>query len=72
MSDDQIRTIHDKLDRIERAISGEPALGHRGLAQRLGDAEAKIDGHDRKLILWGGVVTGISLVLGYVKSTFLK
>lgn len=71
MSDDQVRTIHEKLDRIERAITGEPHLGHKGLAQRIGDAEAVIAGHDRKLVLWGGVVTGLSVAASYLKTKLI-
>jgi hypothetical protein len=72
MSDDQIRTLREQLDRIERALVGDPDHGHRGLVKRMDNNEAKIEGIDRKLILWGGIVTGVSLSLSYLKNTFLK
>ena len=71
MSDDQVRTNREQLDRIERAIAGEPALGHKGLAQRMNDAETVIAGHDRKLVLWGGVVTGLSVAASYLKTKLI-
>lgn len=78
MSIDEISAIHRRLDNqdemltaIHSAIVGNPAMGHRGLAARVEATEAKQADHDAKLIRWGGIATGVSLVVGLVKDKFL-
>jgi hypothetical protein len=78
MNPQEIQDIRDSLKRIERSIVGDPDMGHRGLIDRLeaNEAELKetkaiVDGMDRKLLKWGGIVTGISLAASYFKNEWL-
>ena len=78
MSEDALAHIHKRLDsqdavltRIEKSLTGDPQFGHTGIAQRLSSVENKLDAHDKKLILWGGIVTGASLAMGELKRKLL-
>lgn len=71
MSTEEIASIRASLHRIELAIVGDPQVGHKGLAQRMTDNEAKTDAVDKKLLVWGGVVTGVGIALPYLKAKLL-
>lgn len=65
MSTDEISAIHSRLDRqdailheIRTAIVGNQDMGARGIAGRLADVEEHAKAVDRKLLTWGGIVTG--------------
>lgn len=72
---DDIKTvlarIEGKADRVVRAIEGDPTVGHKGLAQRMEVVEAEVSANGKKMIAWGGIVTGISLTLEAVKNRLL-
>ena len=82
MSDDQARTIHERLDRIEqtntrfidgiarveRALVGEPSLGNRGLVHRVDLVEDKVEKHDRKLLVWGSLIAAIGTAASFAKD----
>lgn len=67
MSADELQTIRETLHRIEVAVSGDPKHGHRGLVARVESTEKKQEEHDKKLILWGGIVTGLSIAITHFK-----
>ena len=68
MSKDEIQSLHDKLDTITSALVGNKALGHKGLVERVDDAEKAIANHDRKLITWTGGFVAIAGTFGFVKD----
>jgi len=68
MSTSEIESIKASLRRIEKAIIGDPDVGHKGLAGRVGDLEEKADKTDRKLIAWGSVAAGASIALTHLKT----
>jgi hypothetical protein len=72
MSQEELSSIKEALTRIEKALVGDPEMGHTGIAERLKSVEAQAQETDRKLLLWSGIFTGawmlISLLLTYVKS----
>lgn len=77
MSEDQTRTLHERLDRIEasnarveRALIGEPSMGNHGIVHRVEVIETKVDRHDRKLMLWGGVATAAGAAAAFAKDLF--
>ena len=70
MSTEEIQSIRDALHRIEIAITGDPAMGHRGLTSRIADVEKAQEGVERKLLLWSGMITGAWFVLSQLKSRF--
>ena len=67
MSADELQTIRETLHRIEVAVTGDPTHGHRGIVVRLADVEKAQDEQGRKLILWGGIITGLSLAITHFK-----
>lgn len=65
-------SIKEALHRIEKALVGDPEMGHTGIADRLKAVEAQARDTDRKLLVWSGIFTGIwmfiSIVIGWLKS----
>lgn len=68
----EVAGIRESVGRIERALVGDAALGQKGFAERLGTVEAKADASDRKLLLWGGMATGASIVISVVAKIWDK
>lgn len=72
MSTEELSSIKEALNRIEKALVGDPAMGHIGIADRLRAVEAQAHETDRKLLLWSGVFTGIwmfiSVIFSWLKS----
>jgi hypothetical protein len=67
MSADEIQSIRDSLHRIEKAIIGDPAMGHRGIAARVDAIEKLVEAHGRKLLWWSGIVAGASVIITHWK-----
>jgi len=67
MSADEIQSIRDALHRIEIAIVGDPAHGHRGLVARMDAVEKTQSEHGKRFILWGGIATGLSIAVTQLK-----
>ena len=59
------------LNRIEKALVGDPQMGNKGLVQRLNSVEKDVHAIDRKLIMWGSIATGAAMVLTETKRRFL-
>jgi len=55
------------LQEVHAAIVGNEAIGHKGIAARLDAVEKQSASHDRKLLIAGGAITGINLVVGWIK-----
>jgi hypothetical protein len=72
MSTDELSSIKEALNRIEKALVGDPEMGHTGIADRLKAVEMQARETDRKLLLWSGIFTGIwmfiSIFVGWLKS----
>ena len=72
MSTEELSSIKEALNRIEKALTGDPEMGHTGIADRLKAVEAQAQETDRKLLLWSGIFTGIwmfiSIFVGWLKS----
>ena len=72
MSQEELSSIKETLNRIEKALVGDPEMGHTGIADRLRSVETQAQETDRKLLIWSGMFTGawmlISLLLTYLKS----
>lgn len=58
-----MQTIRESVNRIELALVGDQKLGHTGFAERLAIVEKKTEENDRKLLLWGGIATGASVII---------
>ncbi len=68
MSADELASIRESLHRIEKAIIGDPDVGHKGIAARVDDIEKKVEAHGRKLLLWSGIVAGASVIITHWKA----
>lgn len=58
-TDKRLSEIEGTLQEIKAALVGNPKLGHTGLVSRVETIEAKVDRHDRKLLVWGSVVAAL-------------
>lgn len=58
-TDERLLKIEGTLQEIKAALVGNPTLGHTGLVSRVETIEAKVDRHDRKLLVWGSVVAAL-------------
>jgi hypothetical protein len=72
---ERLTGIENTLTEILTCLKGNSEMGHRGIVARVADSEArcavlqdKIDQVDRKLLRWGGLVTGAWLALSYLKT----
>jgi hypothetical protein len=72
MSADELATIKETLHRIEKAIVGDREMGQRGIVVRLDELEKHIAEHDKKMVLWGGIITGCVFALTHLKDKFFK
>lgn len=71
MSQEELSSIKDALNRIEKALVGDPEMGHTGIAERLRSVEAQAHATERKLLLWSGAFTGGWMLMS-VLVTWLK
>ncbi len=53
----RLGNIEEGLHEIKLALVGNPKLGHRGLVARVELVETKVERHDRKLLVWGAIIT---------------
>lgn len=68
----RLASMEETLKEIRTAVIGNPKLGHRGLVCRVDAVEAKVETHDRKLVLWGGIVTAGFTALTLLKDRLIK
>ena len=75
MSQEELSSIKETLNRIEKALVGDPEMGHIGIADRLRSVEAQAQATDKKLLVWSGIFTGgwmlFSLLLTWLKGKLL-
>lgn len=67
MSAEEIQSIRESLHRIEKAIIGDPDMGHKGIAARVDAIEKVVDAQGKKLLLWSGIVAGASVIITHFK-----
>jgi len=66
--------VQERLERMESGIYDiKIALvgnefGHKGLIPRLEKLESQTEQHDRKLLVWGSILSAAGLVLVYLKD----
>lgn len=68
----QLREIAEAVHEIRNALVGNPRLGHRGLFHRVEVVEDRVEKHDRKLLVWGSVLTAAGVTLTFVKDKLDK
>lgn len=62
--------MRKELSEIKVALLGN-AYNPNGFVQRLTAVEAKTDKHDRKLLVWGGIVYAAGAALVFLKDILL-
>ena len=67
MSTEEIQSIRESLHRIEKALIGDPEMGHKGIAARVDAIEKTVEAHGKKLLLWSGIVAGASVLITHWK-----
>jgi hypothetical protein len=65
MTPDAFDKLHSSVQRIEKAIVGDEAMGHKGIVERLEDMEHRLNAHEKKLLKWGGGFVGAGVVVSY-------
>ena len=63
MTPESFDKLQESVDRIERAIVGDKAMGHRGIADRIEWVERKVAGHEKQLLKWMGAITVIGILV---------
>ena len=70
--------VQERLERMETGIYDIKValvgneLGHKGLIPRLEKVEVQTEQHDRKLLVWGGILSAAGVVLIYIKDFLRK
>lgn len=69
---ERLAKIEASISKIEVALVGNPPMGQKGIVQRLETLETRVEKHDKKLILWGGIVTGAIFIAQFVINLLSK
>lgn len=65
MTPESFDKLHSSVQRIEKAIVGDPDIGHRGIIERIDQMEERINSHERKLLRWGSGFVGVGVFVSY-------
>ena len=65
---EQLRAIRETQQEIRTALIGKPELGHKGLVHRVESIEAKVEAHERKIIIWSAGITAAVTALQLLKD----
>jgi hypothetical protein len=65
---EQLQHIRETQHEIRAALIGNPALGHKGLVHRVESIEAKVETHDRKILVWSAGITAALAALELLKD----
>lgn len=63
----RIISMHGGMSELKGALVGNDALGHKGLVGRMERVEKAVDGHDKKLLTWGGIITGAMAAFEFLR-----
>jgi len=47
---------------------GDLEYGHKGIAKRLYDVEKKTSEHSMRFYVWGGIASGVAIIVTHFKS----
>ena len=72
MTPDSFDKLQESVDRIERAIVGDKAMGHRGIADRIEWVERKVAGHEKQLLKWMGGLTVVAIAVPLLTKYLFK
>lgn len=63
MTPENFNRLQESVDRIERAIVGDPKMGHRGIVDRMEWIERKVAGHEKQILKWMGAITVLGILI---------
>jgi hypothetical protein len=66
-----IQTIRSDIREIKTALVGN-RLGQKGIIPRLETVEATVEKHDRKLFLWGSILTVVGIVAAFIRDLLFR
>jgi hypothetical protein len=72
MTPEKFDQLQESVSRIERAIVGDPDMGHRGIADRIEWVERKVAGHEKQILKWIGAITVIGMLVPFVTKMVFK
>ncbi len=59
-----LNALRNDMRDIKVAIQGNPEMGQAGLVPRITVVENKVENHDRKLLVWGALLTAAGTIAG--------
>ena len=72
MTQENFEKLQESVDRIERAIVGDKAMGHRGIADRIEWVERKVAGHEKQLLKWMGGLAVVAVAVPLLTKYLFK
>ena len=72
MTPEKFDALQESVDRIERAIVGDKAMGHRGIADRIEWVERRVTGHEKQILRWMGGLTVIAIAVPLLTKYLFK
>ena len=72
MTPENFEKLQESVDRIERAIVGDKAMGHRGIADRIEWVERKVAGHEKQILKWMGGLGVVAVVVPILTKYLIK
>jgi len=63
-----VESMKDAIHRIEKAIVGDLDMGHAGIAKRLYEVEKCTHEHSMRFYVWGGIASGIAVIVTHFKN----
>ena len=72
MTPENFEKLQESVDRIERAIVGDKAMGHRGIADRIEWVERKVAGHEKQILKWIGGLAVVAILVPILTKYLIK
>ena len=72
MTPENFEKLQESVDRIERAIVGDKAMGHRGIADRIEWVERKVAGHEKQILKWMGGLAVVAILVPILTKYIIK
>jgi hypothetical protein len=72
MTPESFEKLQESVDRIERAIVGDKAMGHRGIADRIEWVEHKVAGHEKQILRWMGGLAVVGILVPLLTKYLIK
>lgn len=71
LAPEDVITIMSDIREIRIALTGNK-LGQRGVFPRLDALETSVERHDRKLLIWGAILSAAGVVVVFLKDFYIS